>query len=159
MGGRSSSRSLAQSREGDASSSLAGPGMAFPQGEEKEEVVGTMPGGMRTPQSATCKHRWEASVCHSEKQGGKLLAVNLAFLATCSLPGGAHRMGLGPFCPSLGIASRSRSPLPLPRRPSCPGGLWTCPGGSRFLEADQATLATAAHCITMAKSIFPFLWR
>lgn len=70
-GGRSSSHSLAQSREGDASPGLARPGVAFPQGEEEEEVVGTMPGGMRTPQSATCKRRWEASVCHREKQGGK----------------------------------------------------------------------------------------
>lgn len=61
------------------SSSITHPGMAFPQGEEEEEDVGMMPGVMWTPQSATCKRRWEASVCHREKHGGKLLAVNLAF--------------------------------------------------------------------------------
>lgn len=62
------------------SSSLAHPGMAFPQGEEEEEEdVGMMLGGLWTPQSATCKRRWEASTCQREKQGKKLLAVNLAF--------------------------------------------------------------------------------
>lgn len=133
-GSRSSSHLPAQSREGDVSSSRTHLGMAFPQGEEEEEEKDgrMMPGGMRTPQSATCKRRWEASVCRREKQGGKLFAVNLAFLAMCSLPGRAHCTGLGPFSPSLGIASRGRSSLP--GRLSCPGGLCTCPGGPGFYK-------------------------
>lgn len=56
---------LVEGREGAISSSSPAQGCHFP----REEVVGTMPGGMRSPLSATCKRRWEASVCRREKQG------------------------------------------------------------------------------------------
>lgn len=79
------------------SSSLACLRVAFPQVEEEEDV-GMMPRGMWTPQTATCKCRWEAIMCRREEQWGKLLAVNLAFLAPHLLPVGVHHVGLGWFC-------------------------------------------------------------
>ena len=80
------------------SSSLIHPGMAFPQGEEEEEEdVGMMPEGVWTPQSATCKRRWEAGKCHREKCRESSLLLIWLFWQSARCPVRLTARGLARF--------------------------------------------------------------
>lgn len=174
-GGQGGAGLLLRDAQGAISSGPPAQGCHFP----REEAVGTMPGGMWSPLSATCKRRWEASVCRREKQGrgSSLLIIWLFFWLL--LHGRAHPTGI---CSSLGAASRCVRGQLAPAGPQGAGGkqegkagmerLEPARGRSFFagqslpvpvqtwiLKAGQPMPAVAACCITMAKSIFPFLWR
>lgn len=175
-GGQGGAGLLGQGAQGAISSGPPAQGCHFPG----EEAVGTMPGGTWSPLSATCKRRWEASVRRREKQGreSSLVIIWLFWQRSCSLPGltprgFAHPWGLlAAACVGsslqrdpvgLGGCRRGKAGMerlePARGRFFSPGQSLPIPVQTWILKAGQPMPAVAACCITMAKSIFPFLWR